>query len=211
MTESGLILIGGGGHCRSAVDVIAMEGRWRITGILDRKDQIGSEVLGHRIIGDDDLIPRLAAEGHRFLITAGQVRDASLRMRLADLVRAAGGELATVVSPTARIAIGATLGPGCFIGHNAVVNTNARIGGHGIINTAALVEHDSIIGDLCHVATGAIVNGGCRVGDGSLVGSGAIVLQGVSIGQRCIVGAGALVLKDVPDGAIAIGQPARTN
>lgn len=209
MTEGDLILIGGGGHCRSALDVIAMEGRWRIAGILDRTERIGDEVLGHRIIGDDDRIPSLAAEGHRFLITAGQVRDADLRMRMAGLVLAAGGELVTVISPTARVALGATLGPGCFVGHMAVVNSGARIGSNVIINTSALVEHDAVIGSHCHVATGTLVNGDCRVGDGSLIGSGAILLQGVRVGQRCVVGAGALVLKDVPDGAIAIGQPAR--
>lgn len=40
------------------------------------------------------------------------------------------------------------------------------------------------------------------------IGHGVIVLPGVHIGQHAIIGAGAVVTKDVPDYAIAAGNPA---
>jgi sugar O-acyltransferase (sialic acid O-acetyltransferase NeuD family) len=209
MTRPGLILVGGGGHCRSVLDAIRLEGRWDVKGILDRADKAGSQVDGCPVIGDDDSIPGLASQGYSFLVTAGQVKDASLRLRLASLIRDAGGRLATVVSPRSYVASSAVIAPGAFIGHLAVVNAASRIGANTIINTCALVEHDAEVGAHCHVATGAIVNGECKVGDGSLIGSRAVLLQGVHVGIRCIVGAGAVVLRDVPDGRTAVGQPAR--
>ena len=51
--------------------------------------------------------------------------------------------------------------------------------------------------------------GGIRVGDGAWLGFGVIVLDGVSIGAGAIVGAGSVVTKDVPENAIAVGNPAR--
>lgn len=41
------------------------------------------------------------------------------------------------------------------------------------------------------------------------IGAGAILLPGVSIGENAIVGAGSVVTKDVPDHAVAVGNPAR--
>lgn len=41
------------------------------------------------------------------------------------------------------------------------------------------------------------------------VGAGATILQGVCIGRHAIVGAGSVVTKDVPDYAVAVGNPAK--
>jgi acetyltransferase-like isoleucine patch superfamily enzyme len=51
--------------------------------------------------------------------------------------------------------------------------------------------------------------GGIKVGDGAWLGFGVIVLDGVSIGSGAVVGAGAVVTEDIPDNAIAVGNPAR--
>jgi acetyltransferase-like isoleucine patch superfamily enzyme len=50
---------------------------------------------------------------------------------------------------------------------------------------------------------------GITVGSGVWIGAGAKVLDGVSIGDRGIIGAGAVVRSSVPEGATAVGIPAR--
>lgn len=47
------------------------------------------------------------------------------------------------------------------------------------------------------------------LGDNVEVGAYAQILGGVSIGNNCKIGAMSLVLTDVPDGATAVGVPAR--
>lgn len=47
------------------------------------------------------------------------------------------------------------------------------------------------------------------VGDHAWIGYGSVVLSGVRIGHGAVVGAGSVVTRDVPDGAIAMGKPAR--
>lgn len=44
---------------------------------------------------------------------------------------------------------------------------------------------------------------------GAWIATGAIILPGVTIGEGAIVAAGAVVSKDVPDFAVAAGNPAR--
>lgn len=51
--------------------------------------------------------------------------------------------------------------------------------------------------------------GGIVVGDHAWLGVGVIVLSGVRIGNGAVIGAGSVVTHDVPDGAIAVGVPAR--
>ncbi len=47
------------------------------------------------------------------------------------------------------------------------------------------------------------------MGDDCWIGGGAINCPGVTIGDRCVIGAGAVVTKDIPDDAVAVGNPAR--
>ena len=51
--------------------------------------------------------------------------------------------------------------------------------------------------------------GGIRVGDGVWIGFGVMVADGVTIGDGAVIGAGAVVTRDIPDNAIAAGNPAR--
>ena len=41
------------------------------------------------------------------------------------------------------------------------------------------------------------------------IGAGATILPGVCVGRHAVVGAGSVVTKDVPDYAVAVGNPAR--
>lgn len=51
--------------------------------------------------------------------------------------------------------------------------------------------------------------GGIVIGDDSWLGFGVIVLDGARIGTGAVVGAGSLVRSTIPDGAVAVGNPAR--
>jgi phosphonate metabolism protein (transferase hexapeptide repeat family) len=49
----------------------------------------------------------------------------------------------------------------------------------------------------------------CDIGHDVWIGHGVVVLPGRRIGTGAVVGAGAIVTKDIPDYAIAVGNPAR--
>jgi acetyltransferase-like isoleucine patch superfamily enzyme len=52
-------------------------------------------------------------------------------------------------------------------------------------------------------------NGPIVIDDEAWLGVGVTVLSGVRIGKGAVIGAGSLVATDIPDGAIAVGMPAR--
>ena len=48
-----IILIGGGGHCKSVIDVIEQEDKFKIAGIIDKSELLDSNILGYPVIGND--------------------------------------------------------------------------------------------------------------------------------------------------------------
>lgn len=181
MSENKIILIGGGGHCRSCIDVIESEGVYSIYGILDTTEKIGESILDYKVIGVDDDIPIYVRKGFHFLITIGHIGNARLRKELYELVLSYGGTFAKIVSPRAYVAKSSYIGSGSIIMHDALINVNSRIHENCIINTKALVEHDVEIRFNSHISTGAIVNGGTVVESETFLGSNATTKEYIKI------------------------------
>lgn len=195
---SSLLLVGGGGHCRSCIDVIEAEGRFRIAGIA--APEAPTDAI-YPFLGGDDELPRLVREFRHALVVVGQVKTPAVRIALFEKLRALSAELPSIVSPRGYVSRRATLGAGTIVMHGAIVNAAAVVGDNCIINTLSLLEHDVTVQSHCHISTGARLNGGVHVGEGSFIGSGAIVHEGVRIGARCVVAAGAVVRHPLDDGA----------
>ena len=50
MEQKNLILVGGGGHCKSVIEVAESAG-YTILGIVDRPEELGKLVLDYKVIG----------------------------------------------------------------------------------------------------------------------------------------------------------------
>lgn len=187
-----LILLGGGGHCKSCIDVIEQEGNYEITGILDKKELVGKKLLGYEYIGTDDDIGKFVDEGYSFLITVGQINTSSIRKKLFSLLIKSGAQIVTVISPRAYVSKHAKVSKGTIIMHDALVNANASIGENCIINSKALVEHDAIIENFCHISTSAVINGGVTVKEGTFFGSNAVSKEYVETSINDFIKAGTI-------------------
>ncbi len=202
-----LILIGGGGHCKSVIEVAESAG-YEIKGILDMPDEVGKEVLpGHKVIGTDDEIPQYV-EKCDFIITVGFIKNPAIRIKLYNKVKAAGGRLATIIASTAHVSKYAELGEGTVIMHHAFVNAGAKIGDNCIINTFVNIEHDAEVGNQCHISTGTMVNGECKIGENCFIGSQSVCANCIEIASDIIVGAGSVVRKSIRVKGIYAGNPA---
>lgn len=99
------------------------------------------------------------------------------------------------------------------IGRNVLINSNllamAR-GGITIEDNAMIAANVQLISnnhdpyDLCTLTCKPVL-----IREYAWVGAGATILPGVCIGRHAIVGAGSVVTKDVPDYAVAVGNPAK--
>lgn len=202
MTNPQILLIGGGGHCRSCIDVIEQAGRFHIAGIVEQPSVDASkQILGYPVLGTDDDLARLRKDYQYALVTVGQIKSPDIRMQLFDKLLELGFELPAIISPSAYVSRHARIGQGTIVMHQALVNPGAEVGANCIINSKALVEHDVTIADHCHIATGAIINGAVQIGLGCFVGSGCKVKEGIKLNSDCLVGMGLILRKDQPKGS----------
>ncbi|MBZ9937878.1 serine acetyltransferase [Mesorhizobium sp. BR1-1-16] len=101
------------------------------------------------------------------------------------------------ISPMAVIApsvsfphpTGIVIGDGVIIGERAKIYQNVTLGGARVGDQKA--------------------NNYPTIGQDTVLFAGVVVVGKVTVGANCIVGANAVVLSDVPDGAVAVGSPAR--
>ena len=201
-----LILIGGGGHCKSVIEAAESAG-FQILGVLDMPEDVGKDILSTKVIGTDDDITSYV-DNAEFVITVGFIKNPAIRIKLYNRVKEAGGKLATIVASTAYVSKYATIGEGTVVMHNAFVNAGAKVGNNVILNTFTNVEHDTVVGDQCHISTGVMINGDCKIGANCFIGSQSVLANGITIGNDIIVGAGSLVRKSISIKGIYSGNPA---
>lgn len=209
MNKQPIILVGGGGHCISCIDVIEQTGLYEIIGILDQPFKVGDKVLNYSIIGTDNDIPLLVEKYQNFHITIGQIKTPKVRIDIYNKIKNSKGKLPVIVSPQAYVSKYAFIEEGTIIMHNVLVNASSKIGKGCIINSKALIEHEAIIGDFCHISTSSSINGQSIIENNSFIGSNTVIGNNVRITKNTIISAGSQVLKDINISGVYIGNPLR--
>lgn len=201
-----IVLIGGGGHCRSVLDTLLRNKMYDEIVITDNDIPVGTEIMKCRVAGNDDILPYLLRSGFSdAFITVGSIRSAKFRHILFEKAVKYGFQMVNVIDSSAVVSEFVKLGNGIFIGKNAVVNAEVNIGDAAIINTNAIIEHECKVDTFTHISVGTILCGNVQVGHDSFIGAGTVVIQGIKIGNNVVVGAGSTVISDIPADTIRFG------
>lgn len=200
--DSGMIIIGAGGHAKVVIATAQALGI-TVRGIYDDDRAVtGQQVLGIPVLGTcrDIVVP----DGCTAILAIG---SNTIRRRLAHQFDSL--TWATLIHPAATVHNSVRLGPGCVVFAGAVIQPDTELGVHVIVNTGASVDHDCRIGDFVHIAPGARLAGTVWIGEGSLMGIGSCAAPNTRIGAYAIVGAGGAVTENIPEAVVAAGVPAR--
>lgn len=106
--------------------------------------------------------------------------------------------------------------PEITIGNNFYMNAGCHILGEIIIGDDVLIgpktvmwgrDHGILRGEL--IRKQPRVKKPIKVGNDVWIGANSTILKGVCIGDGAVIGAGSVVTRDVPECAIAVGNPAK--
>lgn len=167
-------------------------------------------VNGHRVLSYAEFL----ACGAKSKFVSIAIADGRIRARISQRLASDGIRALSVVSESATILDGNSVGDGAILCGYSHVTSNATIGRFFHANIYSYVAHDCKIGDFVTLAPGAKVNGEVVVEDYAYIGTGALIRQGrpgepLVIGEGAVVGMGAVVTRNVPRGATVVGNPAR--
>ena len=177
--------------------------------VVEGVKNIGKSIK-NEIKNDIDAVQRgdPAARGKLEIFLTNQGVHAILSYRVAHSLYINGFKLiARLISQLARFMTGIEIHPAAFIGERLFID-------HG---SGVVIGETAIIGDDCTIFHGVTLGGRGNVKgkrhptlyNGVFVGAGAKIIGNIEIGNNVKIGANAVVLSDVPDGATAVGVPAR--
>ncbi|MGN0171113.1 MAG: hypothetical protein ACI39H_10210 [Lachnospiraceae bacterium] len=158
-----LIILGAGGYGRTVQDIAQQLGYSSI--VLDDADP------AHPLSSFQSYINPTTS----FIPAFG---NNAFRLEWINRIEDNGGNLATLIHPTAYVSPKATINPGCVILPHAIVNTDVVINRGCIINLGAIVDHGCILEEGVHICLGAIVKGENRIEKCSKIEAGEVVERG---------------------------------
>jgi|SRR3989344_2578134 len=205
-----IVIIGASGHAKVVIDIVEKEHIYNIIGIIDPIAKVGEDILGYKILGNDEdllyLNQKYGIKGCVVAIGNNQVRK-SVVAKIRELIH--GIKFVTTIHPSAQIGKNVEIGMGTVIMAGVVVNSCSRVGNFVIINTNASLDHDCFLGDYASLAPNVSTGGNVEIGETTEISIGANIAHNIRIGKHTIIGAGAVVLSNIGDNVVAYGIPAR--
>lgn len=211
MPRHPIIIIGSGGFSKDVVWAVqhynTAQTEYTILGFCDDDPaKKGQMIAGYSVLGTPEDVAAARPEKPCFICSIG---DNCARATVVERVLSLGWIPVTIIDPSVMIGEDVEIGKGTYIGARAIVSPKARIGNHVIINNHTTIGHDCVVDNFAQVSPGGRVSGFSVLKEGALVGANAVIAQGKKVGRYGTLGACSFGMTNIPDGATAIGIPAR--
>ncbi len=201
----------GVGHNTSVFIDLAEACGYAIKGLYHFNDERTGEIdHGFEILGSfEDLLSKPTLKGMNFLLTMG---DNKIRTELSNQIISLGGEVPSLIHPTAVISRFAKISPvGVYISPFTYVQADSTIGDNTVLLSHVNISHTTNIGRSCFIAGGATIGAYTTMDDFVFVGQGALSISAKAkhIGHHVYIGARSLLTRDIPANVVVAGSPAR--
>ncbi len=177
-----LLIVGAGGFGRVTLEHTIKEYE---CSFVDDGKTIGEEINGVKVVGGIKDLPSLFNDYKNIVLSIGNNK---IRENVYRQAKEIGYQLPNIVVESAYISPFASIGEGCVILNNVVIQNGSKVGDATILNPGVEVHHDSSVGSFCCIYTNSVVR------------TYAKVLDGVKLGSNVTIKNESIVDKNIDDG-----------
>lgn len=177
-----LLIVGAGGFGRVTLEHAIKQ---YDCSFVDDGKSIGEEINGVKVVGGVNDLSVLFTENKKIVLSIGNNKIREIVYKQAKEI---GFEFPNFICESAYISPFATVGEGCAILNNVIIQNGSKVGDATILNPGVEVHHDSSVGSFCYIYTNSVVRTYAKVEDGVRLGSN------VTIKNESVVD------KDIDDG-----------
>ena len=208
-----LVIVGAGGFSRETAEAVRCLNRvdptWNLVCFADDDRRLwGSSVDGTQVRGPVADVVQHHPDA-QVVVCTGRPDNYFSRPGLVARLGLPQQRYATIVHPTASVAVATTIGLGSVVLAGVVVTAAASIGSHVAVMPGCIITHDDVIGDYATLASGVRLGGSVQIGTGAYIGAGALVREELTVGDWAMIGMGSLLTRSVPAEEQWFGSPAR--
>lgn len=206
--KTSIVGYGSGGHASVIIDIIKSQKKYKILGLIDKKNR-KNKLLGIPVIGTDEDLKKIIKKTNKIFLGIANIKNTKKNFEIFNKLKRIGFEIISIIDKSSLISRTVSYGEGFKAFPKVIVNTNCKIGKNVLLNTGCIIEHDCILEDNVQVGPGAYIGGNVLVGKNSFIGLGSRVNNNINIGENCIVGSGSVVIKNIKNNQNFAGIPAR--
>ena len=188
-----------------AKKINAIQKRWSEIVYIDDINDI-AEIHGRKVYKFEELLQCCREDGLEIVIAVG---EPSVRELLYQKVLEKEVKPVSLIHPGVYIDETTSIGKGVVICEGATITSNVAIGDNTYIQPHAVIGHDIQIGRHTVIGSNCQIGGADIIGDRVFMGFLSGTTDHICVGNDVIISAGAIVFRDLPDGVVAVGNPAR--
>ena len=170
----------------------------------DAPDKNGTVFDGLDVMNYTTALERYGRERLQFIISIGEtaIKDIIYKKLKDD-----GCVLTNLIHPENTVPDNAKLGEGILAHRYSGIPPMSVIGNNVLIQSKTAMGHGIVLGDNAVISSFAFVGGDTVIGKNAYIGPHSCLRNGIKIGEGAVIGMGSVVTKDIPDYAVAYGNP----
>lgn len=204
-TQKPVLILGTTSYAEVVVDIFEYHPLVDIVGFVENLDRskAGSSIMSRPVYWYEDCLA--FRETHVLVAVLGTTYRREWIETMAD----SGYSFTSLIHASSIISARSDIGTGSIVDAGSIIAGYSQIAPHVRVGRRTSIGHHTSIGSFSTIHPGAIVSGKCNVGEQVTVGTGAVLIDRINIGDGAYLAAGAIVTQDIPNRALAAGNPAR--
>jgi len=202
-------IYGSGGLGREILNLVkqinANSSRWDEYIFID-DTKCDKECKGCKLLPLSSLASQYTPDQIEIVIAVGEPK---YRSEIFDNVKKLGYGFATLIHPSLQVSGDVILGAGVVINVGSFISCDVKIGNNVYIQPHVCIGHDCSIGENCVLSSFVFMGGSVIIGNETYIAPNSSIRDRITVGSQCIIGMGSIVMRYIPDGMIAMGNPAR--